>query len=267
MTKPMNEDNRDYYAETYDESVPDWPGEMAFYTEMAEEVRKKGESLLELACGTGRVASRLARLGGRVVGLDHSEEMLAVARHKSAGMDNVLWVKGDMRSFELGEKFGLVLIPGQAFHNMNTPNDQVACMESIRRHLLPGGQFVLHLDAPDMAWLGDLVRDKAGKFEPEKQFRHPRTGRRVNPFKAWKYEPSSQSALERTVWEELDEAGQVVNRIDDGEVRLHSIFPFEVEHLLGRTGFAVQAVYGDFFRNPYGDNSSQMIWVANPAEG
>ncbi len=266
MTAPVEEEDRGYYAETYDEAVPDWPGELDFYTEMAEEVRKRGESLLELACGTGRVGIRLAKLGGRVVGLDLSEKMLAVARQKSAGMENISWVRADMCSFDLGEQFGLILITGHAFHNLNTPADQVGCMESIHRHLLPTGKVVLHLDPPDMAWLGDLVRDKGGLFEPGKQFTHPRTGRRVNPSEAWWYEPSTQTAIEQTIWEELDETGQVVNRVDNGKHRLHSIFPFEIEHLLGRTGFVVQAVYGDFFKNPYGDKSPGMIWVASPVK-
>ncbi len=266
MTMPVEEESRGYYAETYDEAVPDWPGEMDFYTGMAEEARQKGEGLLELACGTGRVTLRLAKLGGRIVGLDRSEIMLSVARQKSAGMDNIHWVRADMRSFDLGEQFGLVLITGQAFHNLNTPGDQVACMESIHRHLLPTGKVVLHLDPPDMAWLGDLTKDKGGKCELDRQFQHPQSGRRVNQYQAWRYEPSTQCAIEHTIWEDVNEVGQVVNRVDNGEHRLHCIFPFEIEHLLGRTGFVVDAVYGDFFRNPYGDKSPQMIWIAGPAE-
>jgi ubiquinone/menaquinone biosynthesis C-methylase UbiE len=262
MTTPTEVDDFGYYAETYDEAVPDWPGEMDFYSEYAEAARQKGEKLLELACGTGRVIIRLAKIGIQAVGLDLSEKMLALARQKSAGMDNIQWVIGDMRSFELNQQFGLIMIPGQAFHNLNTPDDQVACMESIRRHLLPDGKFVLHLDRPEMDWLGDLVRDKGGQFELEKQITHPKTGRRVNQYQAWWYEPSTQAAITQIMWEELDESGQVVRRVESGKDRLHSIFPFEIEHLLGRTGFIVRAVYGDFFRHPLEDKSPGMIWVA-----
>jgi ubiquinone/menaquinone biosynthesis C-methylase UbiE len=262
MTTPTEMDDFGYYAETYDESVPDWPGEMAFYTGFAEVANKKGQSLLELACGTGRVIIRLAQSGLKVVGLDLSEKMLAVARQKGAGMDNILWVQGDMRSFELGQQFGLVLIPGQAFHNLCTPADQAACLESIHRHLLPDGKFVLHLDPPDMAWLGELVRDKGGQFDLEKQIRHPKTGRRVNHYQAWWYEPSTQSAITQIRWEELDEADQVVRCVDSRKDRLHSLFPFEVEHLFARTGFSIEAVYGDFYGHPLEDKSPQMVWVA-----
>jgi hypothetical protein len=35
-----------------------------------------------------------------------------------------------------------------------------------------------------------------------------------------------------------------------------------MEHLLARTGFEVQAVYGDFFGGELQDNSAEMVWVA-----
>jgi hypothetical protein len=43
---------------------------------------------------------------------------------------------------------------------------------------------------------------------------------------------------------------------------LHCVFRFEMEHLLARTGFEIQAMYGDFLKNKLSDNSSEMIWVA-----
>ena len=43
---------------------------------------------------------------------------------------------------------------------------------------------------------------------------------------------------------------------------LHCLFPFEMDHLLARTGFVDRVVYGDFYKNPLGENSPNMIWVA-----
>ena len=86
----------EFYAQTYDESVPDWPGEIEFYRGLASEVRNKGQGLLEIACGTGRVAIRLAQEGTRTVGLDLSSKMLEVAREKSKGIAGISWVQADM---------------------------------------------------------------------------------------------------------------------------------------------------------------------------
>ena len=225
---PGDDNAEDFYAQTYDESVPDWPGEIAFYREMAARVKSTGGTMLEIACGTGRVAIRLAQDGVQVVGLDLSPDMIAVAKEKSAGLGNVRWVEGDMRSFELKEAFDLALIPGHAFQNLNTPQDQTACLACIRRHLHPGGVLVVHIDhmnIENVRWLGDLCGEKRGVFEAAELFKHPDTGHPIRPSQAWTYEPSTQTAIVMTTWEELDANGQVTNRIDRDAIRLHCVFP------------------------------------------
>ena len=262
MSQLSEERTAEFYAQTYDQSVPDWPGEMDFYQGMAAEVKRSGGAVLEVASGTGRVAIRLAQQGVSVVGLDLSPQMLEVAREKTAGLENVRWVQADMRSFELGQTFDLVIIPGHAFQNLNTPQDQVACLECIRRHLHPGGLLVVHLDHQDVSWLGELLGEKGGRFEKAEQFRHPESGRQVRTSRSWSYEPAGQTAICQTVWEELETDGRVVNRWQTRPIRLHCVFRFEMEHLLARAGFAVEAVYGDFSRHALGDDSSEMVWVA-----
>lgn len=257
-----------FYADTYDDSVPDWPGEIDFYRGLAADVRSRGGSVLEIACGTGRVAVRLARDGVRVVGIDLSPEMIRIAAQKSAGLGNVRWVKADMRSFQLDEIFDLALIPGHAFQNLNRPQDQAACLECIRRHLPPGGSLVVHLDhmnVENMRWLGDLTGEKKGVFEAAEEFQHPQTGVPTRASRAWSYEPSTQTAILRTLWEGLDSEGRVVSRVEREPIRLHVVFRFEMEHLLSRAGFEIEAVYGDFFRHDLCDDSPGMIWVAKNA--
>jgi len=266
MEQSTVEQNADeFYAKTYDDSVPDWPGEIDFYRTLAAKVSGSGGTVLEIACGTGRVAIRLAQGGVKIVGLDLSPEMIAVAERKSRALANVRWFQGDMRAFRLKERFDLALIPGHSFQNLNTPQDQVACLRSIKRHLNPAGLMVMHLDcmnAENVRWLGELCGGNGGVFEGAEQFKHPQTGRRIRASRAWSYEPSTQTATVRTMWEEMDTDGQVLNRVEREPIRLHCIFRFEMEHLLARTGFRIEAVYGDFFRHELQDDSPSMIWVA-----
>lgn len=56
MSPSSDQRAAEFYAQTYDESVPVWPGEIGFYRNLASEVRSRAEGLLELASGTGRVA-------------------------------------------------------------------------------------------------------------------------------------------------------------------------------------------------------------------
>lgn len=266
MRQELDGESVGFYAETYDAAVPDWPGEIAFYLQAASWAAARNEAVLELACGTGRVGLRLARAGANVVGLDLSSAMLGIAREKSAEMNNIRWVEADMRDFHLGSEFGLILITGHAFHNLLTPNDQVACLTCVREHLTPGGMLVVHLDHQEVDWLGDLVRAKGGVFEEEETFERPKTGRKVRAMRAWAYERSTQTAICQTRWEELDENGDVIETRETEPTRLHCLFRFEVEHLMARVGLDARAVYGDFGGRPLADDSSQMIWVARRPE-
>jgi SAM-dependent methyltransferase len=266
MSKFASKRAREFYAQTYEATVPDWPGEISFYRKLAAKAHAEGQAVLEVACGTGRVAIRLAGAGFAVMGLDLSEAMLDVAREKSAGLDNIRWAQGDMRSFDLGEAFGLAIIPGHSFQNLLTAADQAACLASIRRHLVPGGQLVVHLDHPEMDWLGGLTGDQGSVFEETQWFTHPRTGSEVRTLQAWSYEPATQTAISHKVWEKLGPDGQVVDRLDRGAIRIHVVYRFEMEHVLAREGFAVAALYGDFSRQAFEDGSSEMVWVARREE-
>ena len=84
---------------------------VAFYCALAHEA---GGAALELACGTGRVSIPIAKLGFPVTGLDIVPGMIARAQSKSAGLPT-RWVVGDARTFDLGERFRLIFLTGNAF--------------------------------------------------------------------------------------------------------------------------------------------------------
>ena len=67
MTKPTA---RELYAQLYDVSVPDWPGEIDFYMEIIRGIPVKNVDILEIACGTGRVALQLTMEGVHITGID-----------------------------------------------------------------------------------------------------------------------------------------------------------------------------------------------------
>lgn len=257
---------REYYARTYDVSVHDWTGEIDFYLGLA---RAASGEVLELAVGTGRIAIRLAQEGMAVTGLDRSPEMLDVGRAKAVDLANVSWVEADMRSFELDRRFGLVIIPGHSFQNLLTADDQFACVRQVAKHLLPDGLFVIHVDHQNIDWLGAIspAGRLAGIFEAAESFVHPDSGGTVLTSRAWTYRRSDQTALVTTRWEELGPDGKVVGRVEKGPTPIHCVFRYEMEHVLARAGFELEALYGDFLGNPLTDGSSETIWVAKPVVG
>jgi SAM-dependent methyltransferase len=117
--------------------------------------RLEPRAVLEIGTGTGRIALPLGRLlqagGGSVVGLDCSAEMLERAREKAAQSRNprlaghVHFVCADVRAFDLGRQFDLVLAADDPFAHLLDDGEAQAAFTAIARHLSPGGSFVLEL--------------------------------------------------------------------------------------------------------------------------
>ena len=252
--------NEQLSAQLYDDAIQDWPGEIDFYRQLVQATLSK--SVLEVACGTGRILLRLADDDIQVTGIDMSSAMLEVARAKAVGKSNIALLEGDMKSFDLNQTFQLAIVPGHSFQFMLTPDDQVACLESIKQHLAPNGTLVVHLAHDPIDWLGDLYKDQGGVFAFESEVPHPTNGNRIRISKAWSYDPTTQTNSAVTRQEELDENGAIISRSDSQPTALHSVFRFEMEHLLRRVGFIIEHVYGDFFRQPLTNDSDDMIWVA-----
>jgi SAM-dependent methyltransferase len=106
----------------------------------AEMAAASGGRVLDLGCGTGRVALHLARRGHAVVGLDHDEALLEALSERAAGLE-VETVLDDVREFELDRPVALALAPMQVIQLLATSADREACLRRVASALEPGGRF------------------------------------------------------------------------------------------------------------------------------
>ena len=247
----------------YDQVVNDWPGELDFYLDYARPVIARRGKILEVACGTGRVTLPLVQNGANITALDLSPAMLQIARSKSSREGDVRWVEASMRAFELGEQFDLIIVPGHSFQFMLTAEDQLTCLETMKRHLASGGILIIHLDHQDVAWLAEVSGEKAGVFSPGSEVSDPLSGHCYRSFHSWIYEPATQTAISNKYYEKLSPAGEMLERIERGPLQLHCIFRTEMEHLLARAGLQAANLYGDFRKNSLQKTSTEMIWLVN----
>ncbi|HEY8471650.1 MAG TPA: class I SAM-dependent methyltransferase [Natronosporangium sp.] len=97
-------------------------------------------SILDLGCGTGRLAEPLARLGHPVTGVDNEPEMLAELRLATG-------VHADIVSLDLGQQFDAVLLMS---HFVDTADDELVygTLRTVRRHLRDGGLAVVERHPP-----------------------------------------------------------------------------------------------------------------------
>jgi len=101
--------------------------------------RSAGRRWLDVACGTGRHLEYLRR-EFEVTGVDLSEPMLRLARRRLPG---VRLVRGDMRSFDLGEEFDVVSCLFSAIGYLRTEREIRDAFRAFARHLVPGGVVLI----------------------------------------------------------------------------------------------------------------------------
>ena len=218
------------FADRYDEWSAEMTEDVPFYVELA---RETDGPIVELAVGSGRVAIPVAEATGRpVLGIDASPAMLARARERAAAAGVELELReGDMRDFGLAEPAGLVYCPFRGLLHLPTWADLRRVFERVPGSLRPGGRFAWNVFAFDHAIAARLD----GKHQDE---------------------PVPHS-LRYAVGD---------NRIDitldgDGPSSLWWATKNEWLGLVDVAGLEVEALYGDFDRRPFDDESREYVWV------
>lgn len=258
----IDHDNLGEYADAlaYDHADPSDTG-VAFYAALAQEV---GGPVLELACGTGRVSIPIARLGIAVTGVDITPGMVALARRKSAGLA-ARWVAADARTFELGERFRLIFLTGNAFQAFLTRADQEALLERARAHLHDEGLFAFETRNPRWAGLATRAEPYEGLFAlletsaaEERRQDTDREGNAVRVSRTQAYDHVAQ-ILQWTTHRRWQAGGQEHSTITRTAVRY--TFPQELAALLHYNGFSILRQYGDWNEEPLSEASPSIIVV------
>jgi SAM-dependent methyltransferase len=103
-----------------------------------------GDSVLEIACGSGTLTQTFADIGASVVGVDLSQPMLDIARARLPKLD---FVCCDMRDFSVGRRFDKVVCGFNSFMHMLSDGDALDALQTIRDHCKPGGEAIIDIFA------------------------------------------------------------------------------------------------------------------------
>jgi SAM-dependent methyltransferase len=251
--------SREHYADAalYDYEYRRRRADVTWYRELAR--RRGAMRILELGAGSGRVTIPLARDGRAVVAIDRSEAMLGRLRSRVAALPAVVArrvavLRGDLRDFDAGEKFPLVIAAFNVIEHLYTRGEVAACFARVAAQLEPGGAFAFDVQMPDLAW---LQRDPEKRWA-RTRFTDPTTGRVMFYSTNHDYDPVSQIALIRLYYEPAD--GQGATRVV--KLSQRKFFPAELEALLAHSGFRVVERYGDFAGRPLDGSAESQVVVA-----
>lgn len=231
-------------AELYDLRTTNVVEDLKFIQDLA---RRSGPTVLELACGTGRILSAIEAPARELWGVDLWSDALDVARRK---VPRATLVPMDMRSFSLARKFDLVILGFNSLEQLLTAEDQRAMLERVRVHLTPIARFYIHTTP----------------FDPESFV--PHTG------------PTKLTSLTtpdgRDVRVEFEARRDLESRISDVQFRyfvrglaapvedrftVRPLTADEVFELLRSSGFEIDEIYGGFQRQPFIQGESPVMVV------
>lgn len=181
--------------------------------------------VLDLGCGTGCIAALLADAGYDLVALDHSSEMLNIAREHNAGKNTLLLCQ-DMRSFELYGTVQAVYSSFDCLNYLRTTEELRKVFSLVHLYLEPGGVFVF--DVNTLYRLETVFGENTFSYEFE------------DGLLLWRNEPGKRSCRFVLDWFAEQADGSYLRT---GETQVEYVHASRtLRSLAAETGFSVEAV-------------------------
>lgn len=246
----------DAYAPFYDwenartmgrRDVPFWQG-------LARRVQAP---VLELGCGTGRLAIPVGRAATQLVGIDRSVPMLARARQrlKRAKLGSrVQLVRGDIRQlpFPRPSTFGLVMAPYGMLQSLLREAELKMTLEAVASVLRPGAVFGVDLVADLPAWQ---------EYRRETRLTGWRPGRKAHVTLVESVRQDRDAGLTIFEQEYVERRGRVKTsrRFD---LAFRTVTVPQMARRLETAGFAITAVLGDYDGGPWDPRAETWLILA-----
>lgn len=198
--------------------------------------------VLDLACGYGRIANRLAAMGYEVTGVEYQAGFLEIARQVAREYHlPVNYLQQDMRSIDFTEQFDRVVMMFNSFGYF-TDQENLDVLRAIARALKPGGRVgfdIAHRDGVLNDFHPDSVVEKEDRLMINRFSFDVMTGRLHN---------------QRIIYQNGE------RRDLPFSIRLYSIT--EIREVLAQAGLSLQAVYAEWDGAPVQMDSPAMVIVA-----
>ena len=251
-------------AAVYDAEYAGVEHDARFFVERLRAWQIKGP-VLELGCGTGRVAEPLARAGFRVTGLDTSDRMLRIARRNRAKLPpdvaaRLDYTKRDATAFRFPEPFAAILSTFSLHALLLEPAARAACLDCCRRHLTPDGVLVLDVFVPSHAPGG--TREQPHTFT--RTFPAGRGGRVVEKLtEEWRDEAAGVDHVLYRYRTRIPGSNREVGAFDVA-FRIARLEPDTIDAELEAAGFVAVERSGDHRGAPFGPASERLVVEAVP---
>lgn len=246
--------NYDVFADIYDWDMGANLGEQ----DLPLYFRHAVSPVLELGCGTGRVLLPLVKVNRNmeVYGLDISEKMLdkCLSKIDPEIKDRITLVKQDMSTFSLGKKFNSCIIAFSSFTKLFTKKEQEDTLKCVYDHLEKGGILIIDVFKPNLNSLS--LHNFEARFDYEREIA---PGIIVTRYKRIRRVDEINQVNELTLYYEMEKDGHMTKWEIKDKVRY--VFHNEMIHLLEKSGFTVESVFGDYNYGKLTSSSPTQVFI------
>ncbi len=248
------------FTHFYEALTGDFRGDVPMYIKLAEE--RGSPTILDVACGTGRVAIPLAEAGFRVTGVDFDPEMVKLAKAKAEHLElqkRAIFFKRRMQDLKLRRRnFGLILLGADSLAHLLDPTDILATLQSCRNHLDPDGSlFITYKQSPYL--------ECTGKYHVQKERPRHVFNKHLNETLQYKGTTVVDPNFQRIMFHH-EFAPPRTERTRENtiifEYKTRPVFPGELSLLLEHAGLEITARCGDFALSPLMPQSEKLILEA-----
>ena len=176
-----------------------------------------------------------------------------LAREPAEVRRRVTLSEGDMCRFDAGRRFPLVTVPFRPICHLLEVERQLALFRNVKRQLGPRGRLVFDVFQPNPSFF-------VGPREERLDLERSEEGRLIRRFSLTRPHLATQVTDVTFRWEIEDPSGKLTDHAVEFPMRW--FHRFELEHLLARSGLRVLALYGDFGRGAFTDETWEMVFVA-----
>lgn len=115
-------------------------------------------TLAELGCGTGTMSLLMNNAGYKIIGIDNSLDMLAIASDKTANYPDITLILQDMRQLELGTSLDGIYCICDSLNYLLTSDDLLETFKKVKEHLKRNGIFIF--DLKTLYFYKDILGDQ-----------------------------------------------------------------------------------------------------------
>lgn len=222
-----------------------------------------GYHILDIGCGTGRVAIELVQHNVQVMGIDISQTMLAIFREKLSLLSpeltqNISFIQADMTHFNLNKSFDLIIFPFRVFQALITNEQRVKCLAAIKAHLKPNGKAIINMFNPNFELLKNFEQVNTVDYEYFDTTLNQNIRRRT----IGEYVDFKQQILHSKYVFEIGDMEGTTTQIIEEPLELGYLTKEQLDTLFTQNNLVVEDVYSWWDFSPYHPNEQkELIYI------